>query len=183
MFFGIFKNIRRLLYLILAVIAVYVILKKTRTDFNLHDDRETYTVTRVVDGDTFLLDNKERVRLIGVDTPEKFYSKKLEKDSERSGKDINTIKKLGQEASDFVKKMVEGKRVTLRTDSFSSTRDKYGRLLRYVYLEDGTLVNAKIIESGYANAYTVFKFEKETEFRKLEREARENNRGLWKEGL
>jgi micrococcal nuclease len=183
MVFGLFKNIRRVLYLILAVIAVYILLKKSKTDIHLFNNNETYIVVRVVDGDTFLLNTKERVRLIGIDTPEKFYSKKLERDAERTNKDKATIQKLGREASDFVKDLVEGKKVTLKTDPYSSEKDRYNRLLRYVYLEDGTLVNAKIIESGYANAYTLFKFEKMDEFRKLESEARNNNRGLWKEGL
>ena len=183
MAFGLFKNIRRLLYLVLAVIAVYILLKKTKPDTHLSDSEEVVTVIRVVDGDTFLLDTKERVRLIGIDTPEKYYSKKLEKDSERSKKDISTIQKLGREASDFVKNLVEGKKVILKTDRYSDKRDRYNRLLRYVYLEDGTCINAKIIESGYANAYTLFKFEKADEFLKLEKEARMNNRGLWKEGL
>ena len=136
-----------------------------------------------MDGDTFLLDTKERVRLIGIDTPEKYYSKKLERDSERSKKDKSVIQKLGKEASDFVKNLVEGKKVILKTDKYSDKRDKDNRLLRYVYLEDGTCINAKIIESGYANAYTQFKFERADEFRQLEKEARINNRGLWKEGF
>lgn len=182
MFFGIFKNIRRLLYLILAFIVLYLVFKKNDLNF-FGTDTQTYTVIRVVDGDTFILNNKERVRLIGVDTPEKYVSNKLYRDIERTKKDRETLQTLGKQASEFVRKLVEGKKVTLQKDKYSSDRDKYNRLLRYVYLEDGTCINAKIIESGYANAYTQFKFEKEDEFRRLEKEARENNRGLWKEGL
>ena len=137
------------------------------------------TVIRVVDGDTFELENKEKVRLLGIDTPEKYESKKLEKDAESSGMDKKTVKKLGQLASDYVKRFVEGKRVRLERDPVNEDKDRYGRLLRYVYLEDGTCVNAKIIKDGYAQVYEKFPISKMDEFRKLQREARENNRGLW----
>jgi micrococcal nuclease len=137
------------------------------------------TVIRVVDGDTFELDTKERVRLLGIDTPEKYESKKLDRDVETSGMDKNTIKKLGQLASDYVKGFVEGKRVRLERDPTNDDKDRYGRLLRYVYLEDGTCVNAKIVEDGYAQVYEQFPVTKMDEFRKLQRDARENNRGLW----
>ena len=58
-------------------------------------------------------------------------------------------------------------------------KDRYGRLLRYVYLEDGTFVNAKLIQDGYANVYDKFPISKLDEFRQYYREARENRRGLW----
>jgi len=137
------------------------------------------TVIRVVDGDTFELDTKERVRLLGIDTPEKYESKKLEKDAESSGMDKKTIKKLGQLASDYVKGFVEGKKVRLERDPTNDDKDRYGRLIRYVYLEDETCVNAKIVQDGYAQVYEQFPITKMDEFRKLQREARENNRGLW----
>lgn len=69
-------------------------------------DSQTAWVERVVDGDTLLLTNGERVRLIGVDTPEVHQSKKLYRDAKRSGRDIKTIKALGRRASAFTKKMV-----------------------------------------------------------------------------
>jgi len=71
---------------------------------------ETYTVERVVDGDTLKLTNGERVRLIGIDTPEVHPSKKLQRDAKRSGKDIETITAMGRKASKFVKDLVEGQR-------------------------------------------------------------------------
>lgn len=189
-----FKYIRKLLYLTLAIIIVFATLKKYKSEIpsgiienksntNTTTTVESFVVTRVVDGDTFVLNTKKKVRLIGVDTPEKFTSNKLKKDAERSQKDIKTIQKLGEAASDYVKKMVEGKKVILKTDKYSAEQDRYGRLLRYVYLEDGTCINSKIIEDGYGNAYTSFKFEKMDEYRQLEREARTNNRGLWKDDL
>ncbi len=140
---------------------------------------EYYTVVRVVDGDTFELNDKSKVRLLGIDTPEVYDSQKLDRDAESSGQDIKTIKKLGKIASDYVRGIAEGKRVRLERDPKNDDKDKYGRLLRYVYLEDGTCINAKIIKDGYAQVYDKFEITKIDEFRKLQKEARENNRGLW----
>lgn len=75
--------------------------------------------------------------------------------------------------------MVEGKAVRLEAEPGHGDRDKYNRLLRYVYLADGRLLNAEIIAQGYGHAYTRFPFSKMEEFRQLERDARENGRGLW----
>ncbi len=142
-------------------------------------ETEFITVKRVVDGDTFVLSTGEKVRLLGIDTPEKYESKKLDRDVTSSGKDKKTIKKLGQLASEYVKNLVEGKKVRLEKEQNYDDKDKYGRLLRYIYLEDGTCVNAKIISDGYGQVYESFPISKTAEFRKLQREARENKRGLW----
>ncbi len=88
-------------------------------------------VKRVIDGDTLLLANGERVRLIGVDTPETKHPQK-------------PVQRFGKEAYLFTKKMVEGKQVRLEYDW--QRRDKYDRLLGYVYLSDGTFLNAEIIK-------------------------------------
>lgn len=77
----------------------------------------------------------------------------------------------------FTTQRVEGKRVRLAYDQ--QRQDKYRRTLAYVYLEDGTFVNAEIIRQGYGFAYTRFPFKYLEEFRRLEREARESKRGLW----
>ena len=139
-----------------------------------------YTVKRVVDGDTLLLKNDQRVRLIGVDTPEVHISEKLYRDAERTHRDIETIRKSGKRASDFVKSLVKpGDRIKLEYDW--QKVDKYGRILAYVYLEDGRFLNAEIIKQGYGNAYTRFPFKYVDEFRRYEREARENKKGLWGE--
>lgn len=122
-------------------------------------------VTRVIDGDTIIVDGNERVRLIGVDTPETVDPRK-------------PVQYFGREASTFTRRMVLSKRVRLEYDK---TRiDLYGRTLAYVYLEDGTFLNAEIIKQGYGFAYTRFPFRYIEEFRGYEREAREVKRGLWK---
>lgn len=136
-------------------------------------------VKRAVDGDTLQLEDGERVRLIGIDTPEIHESNKLNRDAQRAKEDKETIKKLGMAAFEFTKGLVEGKRVRLEFDV--EKRDKYRRLLAYVYLKDGTFVNAEIVKQGYASLMTYPPNVKYADlFLKLYREARENRRGLWK---
>ncbi len=127
------------------------------------------TVRRVVDGDTLVLENKERVRLIGVDTPETKHPNK-------------PVEYFGKEASRFTKTMCEGKRVRLEFDQANAHighKDRYKRTLAYVFLEDGTFLNAEIIKQGYGFAYTRFPFKYMDEFRGYQREARKQGRGLW----
>jgi micrococcal nuclease len=119
---------------------------------------------RVIDGDTIELDGGERVRLIGVDTPETVDPRR-------------PVQYFGKEASAFTRRMAEGKNVRLEQDE--DTRDRYGRTLAYVYLQDGTFLNAEIIRQGYGHAYTRFPFRYQQQFVELEREAREKGRGLW----
>ena len=122
------------------------------------------TCIRVIDGDTIVLDSKETVRLIGVDTPETKDPRK-------------PVQYFGEEAYRFTKSIVEGKRIRLEYDQ--DRIDKYGRTLAYVYLEDGTFLNAEIIKQGYGFAYTNYPFKYMEEFRRYERESRENKRRLW----
>lgn len=126
-------------------------------------------VQRVVDGDTLVLSNGVRVRLIGVDTPEM--------------KRPNTpVERFGLEAAAFTKRMVEGKRIRLEYDQANAAighKDRYGRTLAYVFLENGILLNGEIIRQGYGHALTRYPFSRLEEFRRLEREAREQRRGLW----
>ena len=136
-------------------------------------------VSRVVDGDTLVLETGERVRLIGIDTPELHVSNKLYRDAQRTGQDVDAIKKLGMRSYAFTKNLVEGKRVSLEFDV--TKYDKYDRLLAYVYLKDGTFVNARIVEEGYASLMTYPPNVRYANlFLKLYQEARRNHRGLWK---
>jgi len=136
-------------------------------------------VKRAVDGDTLVLEDGERVRLIGIDTPEMHESNKLYRDASRSRQDATTIQKLGRLSYEFTKQLVEGKRVSLEFDV--ERHDRYGRLLAYVYLKDGTFVNARIVQEGYASLLTYPPNVKYSDlFAKLYREARENRRGLWR---
>lgn len=152
---------------------------KLSIPFGKAADYSNILVKRAVDGDTLLLENGERVRLIGIDTPEMHESSKLYRDAERSRQDASAIIELGKKAYIFTRNLVEGKRVRLEFDV--EKYDKYKRLLAYVYLEDGTFVNAEIVKQGYANLLSIPPDVKYAEFfQKLYREAREMRRGLWK---
>lgn len=143
--------------------------------------QDRFFVQRVIDGDTFKLTNGERVRLIGVDTPEAKLNDKLKRDAKRTKQDTKTILAQGQKSKAFATKILEGKRVRLEFDI--QPRDRYGRLLAYVYLENGTFVNAELLKQGYAQLMTVPPNVKYKDlFLKLQREARENQRGLWRVG-
>lgn len=124
-------------------------------------------VERVVDGDTIIVEGIGRVRLIGVDTPESVDPRR-------------PVQFFGREASEFTKRMLEGKRVRLEYDQ--PRMDRYGRTLAYVWLPGGPMANAEIIRQGYGFAYTRFPFRYLDDFRKLEREARLADRGLWGDG-
>ena len=151
---------------------------KWQIPFGRNFDYNNILVTRAVDGDTLVLENKERVRLIGIDTPEMHESNKLQGDAQRSGQDVQTIKQLGRRSYEFTKKLVQGKRVRLEFDL--ERYDKYKRILAYVYLEDGTFVNAEIVAQGYASLMTYPPNVKYADlFLKLYRAARQNQRGLW----
>lgn len=129
----------------------------------------TYEVVNIEDGDTLTVNmngNHERVRFIGVDTPEVRDPRK-------------PVQCFGRAASNFTKQLIGEKDVRLEADPESSNRDRYNRLLRYIYLPDGTLVNAEIIKQGYGFAYTSFPFAKKEEFKAYEDNARQNNLGLW----
>lgn len=96
----------------------------------------TATVVKVVDGDTLHVivnGQKESVRLIGVDTPESRRNKKAEKDARRSGEDMEAIIAMGKEAARFTRSLVR-KGVTVKIAFDVQQRDRYGRLLGYVYL-------------------------------------------------
>ncbi len=126
-------------------------------------------VQRVIDGDTIELASGERVRYIGINAPESV--------DPRRGTEC-----FGKEASEFNKDLVEGKIVRLEKDS--SDRDKYGRLLRFVYPEDGTLANEVLVREGYARVSTYPPdVSKKDILRAAEQEARDNKRGLWSEAI
>lgn len=128
-----------------------------------------YAVTEFNDGDTITVamdGQTEKIRMIGVDTPETQDPRK-------------PVQCYGKAASEFTKNLIGNQPVRLETDPESTNRDRYSRLLRYVYLPDGRLVQAEIIKEGYGFAYTSFPFTKSEEFKRYETEARQQKKGLW----
>ena len=135
---------------------------------------ELYQVVKVVDGDTISvnMDGKtETLRLIGINTPETVDPRK-------------PVECFGKEASDKAKQLLTGKKVRLGNDATQGERDKYQRLLRYVWLEDGTFFNKLMIGEGYAYEYTYntpYKYQEE--FKQAEVDARTTKKGLWADNV
>lgn len=128
-----------------------------------------YKVVEFHDGDTISINMDgqiEKIRLIGVDTPETQDPRKA-------------VQCFGKAASQFTKDLIGNNPVRLEADDLSTNRDRYDRLLRYVYIPDGRLVNLEIIKQGYGFAYTSFPFTKSNEFKQAETNAREAGQGLW----
>ncbi len=143
-------------------------------DFSRYNDR-TFTCTKVVDGDTIdinLSDLKAqkpraytRIRLWGIDTPEISHFGK-------------PAMYYGYEAAEFARKLMAGKQVRLKLVE-GDTRDKFGRLLAYVYLSDGRMYNELAVKEGYAYAEVRFVHPYREDFIKSEAQARDTLRGLW----
>jgi endonuclease YncB( thermonuclease family) len=127
---------------------------------------DTVLVERVVDGDTLVIRGGDRVRLIGVDTPETHHPTK-------------PAQPFGQEAFEFTRRMAEGKSVELQFDPGESV-DRYGRKLAYVYV-DGQFLNEVLIRQGLARALTNYPFSSDMKarFRAAESQAKAAKRGVW----
>lgn len=144
--------------------------KETLKKDSIRESAELYDVVKVVDGDTVdvSIDGRvERMRLIGINTPETVDPRR-------------PVQCFGIEASNKAKGLLEGQRVELESDSTQGERDKYGRLLRYIRLRDGRNFNELMISEGYAYEYTYnspYKYQQE--FKRAETSAREAKRGLW----
>ena len=132
---------------------------------------EAFLVTKVIDGDTIVLENGEKVRYIGINTPELHHQKK-------------EVKCFAKEAYEENKKLVLGKRVFLQKDV--SEKDKYNRLLRYIFLDEqmstseASFINLYLVKNGFAFAAS---FPPDVKYNSLflnaQKEAREKNLGLW----
>ncbi len=126
---------------------------------------ELRTVVRAVDGDTVVLDGNEKVRLIGINTPETVDPRR-------------PVQWYGKEASAYTGRLLKGKRVRVEYDV--ERKDRYGRTLAYLTLEDGTFVNLRLVEEGYAMAYRYPPNVRHApEFLAAEKRAREGRKGLW----
>lgn len=129
-----------------------------------------YDVTKITDGDTIHITMEgvdETVRLIGINTPESVDPRRA-------------VECFGKEASERMKDLAKGKIVKLEYDNSQALRDAYGRLLAYVYLEDGQMLNRKMVAEGYAYEYTYMTpYKYQAEFRELQKLAQSAGRGLW----
>lgn len=141
---------------------------------SISDTAELYTVTKVVDGDTLAISingKSETIRLIGIDTPETVDPR-------------TTVQCFGKEASDKAKELLTGKKVRIEKDPTQGERDKYDRLLAYVWREDGLFFNKYMVEQGYAHEYTYnTPYKYQSEFKAAQATAQAQKRGLWAPGV
>ena len=140
-------------------------------DFAKYDGK-TFTVTKVVDGDTLDIDLPDgkyahtRIRLWGIDAPETAAGQPMY---------------YGPQATQFATESALGKRVTIYMDQGNRTRGKYGRLLAYVELPDGTILNERLLTEGYAYADLRFQHGLYHKYQQAEASARRQKKGLWKD--
>lgn len=129
-----------------------------------------YMVSKVIDGDTIIVEmegQSETVRLLGIDTPE-------------VDPQYNPIECYGRQATDATKDKVLNQTISLEADTTQGKRDKFDRILAYVFLADGTNLNHYLVTEGFAKEYTYNKaYKYQTEFRASEQVAREQQKGLW----
>ena len=150
-----------------------------------------YRISRVFDGDTIELEGMYVIRLLGVDTPESWPCRKLERDAARLGLPESTVMEMGRRADAFVSRLCEGRKARIAFDPVNAPRrhrDIYGRILAYVFLvdparpgEEPLFLNRKLVAYGYSRRSN-FDFGYRDEWRGLEERARERQYGLWKFG-
>jgi len=133
-------------------------------------------VLRVYDGDTIKVEKIGKVRLLGIDTPERESSDR-DRYYLRRGVCFETLRRMAAESREFVTRNASGVVVTLTFDS--DAYDRHGRLLAYVYLPDGRLLNRMLLEAGLASVYRRFDFNLKTDFIQAEKMARSRSLGLW----
>jgi micrococcal nuclease len=122
-------------------------------------------VVRVIDGDTIEVERFGRVRLLGVDAPESVDPRR-------------EVQPFGREAAAYTRARLLGRRVRLEFEPLRG-RDRYGRILAYVFLPDGTLFNQRLLADGYAHVYAGHPYARMDAFLEAQREARRAGRGLW----
>lgn len=168
---------RIIFVLFVTMIAQFTLLAEAR-------DRTAARLARIIDGDTLVVDlagRREHVRLIGIDAPEKEFNDKAGFDARRTQRDVAAIVELGKRSRRQVETLL-ARESALQLEFDVEKRDRYGRILAYVYLSDGTMLNERIIDAGYARLMT-----KPPNVRHVDRlraalaRAKRGKHGLWAE--
>lgn len=133
-------------------------------------------VSWIYDGDTIKVDGVGKVRLLGIDTPERKASER-DKTYRRAGIAPKQLRRGAKQATDFLIRTAKGQVVTLTFDR--ERKDHYGRTLAYVTLADGRMLNRELLRQGLAIVYPRFDFRMKDDFIRVEAAARSGGRGLW----
>ena len=172
---------KQIFSLVIALIAAFISLGQSHGWFGKTGEEVSkgvatsqsglYTIKHFTDGDTIAVDmngTTENIRMIGIDTPE-------------THKPNTPVQCYGPAAAAYTQNRITatGNKVRLVSDNQSTDRDRYNRLLRYVYLTDGTNLDQELVANGYAFAYTSFPFTKSDDFVKAQKSAQDNKKGLW----
>ncbi len=159
-------------YLNVFITIIYFITLITSTGCTVSSEKNNHIsaqVLRVIDGDTFIArvyGRTERIRLLLIDTPETVHPTK-------------PVEPFGKEASNFTKKILENQTVSLELDV--QERDQYRRILAYVYLKDGTMLNEQLLKNGLAKVVVFPPNVKYVDpFRRIQKEAQHEQIGMWK---
>jgi micrococcal nuclease len=151
-----------------CIVAVLIVILVS-TVSNAQDDIKV-KVLRVIDGDTLevkLYGRKEKLRLIGIDAPETKHPRK-------------PVEYFGREATAEAKRLLEGKTVFIELDYSQGLRDKYGRVLCYIWFKNRVNYNLHMIRGGFAKEYTYRRaYRHQKQFKWAEKEAAIHNKGLW----
>ncbi len=163
-----FKEILVIIFISIAIFFSFSTFAGQRIDENStkkNDLLESTIIKRVIDGDTVETIDNETIRILGVDTPEIYW-------------DENTADYYGYKARDFTKEKLLNQKVYLEFDK--EKRDDYGRLLAYIYSEDGKFFNKELLEKGYAHLMIIKPNNNyEKVFEKATKKAREKSLGIW----
>lgn len=164
------KRIAKLIVaLILTIIGLYMQMGETKSNEPILPGY--YEVLSIADGDTITVDmegKKEKIRFIGVDTPEIHH-----------GGSTPPSQCYGDKAKAYTEASIDGKRVKLVADEKGSNRDRYGRLLRYVYNSQNIPIDEMLVAEGYGFAVDGFSYSKKSDYLSLMSDAENNKKGLW----
>lgn len=168
------RQLQRLAFALIAVAVSVILVVATPArppSTNITAPGDTVQVTEVYDGDTIAVQRGstvEKVRFLGIDTPETKDPRK-------------PVQCFGKEASNRTKELLTGRRVRLEMDPSQGERDRYGRILAYIWRDDGLFVNKSLLEDGFANEYTYqsVAYKYQAEFKAAAQSAEAQAKGLW----
>ncbi len=167
------RQLQRAAFAVLAAIVAAILLRAAPQDPppTSVQSGDTLEVKTVYDGDTIAVvrgSTLEKVRLLGIDTPETKDPRK-------------PVQCFGKEASDRTKALLTGRRVRLELDPSQGERDRYDRVLAYIWRDDGLFINKTLLEDGYAHEYTYqsVPYKYQTEFKAAAQQAEQAQKGLW----